>query len=73
MKTLIYEVIFEVTETLQNGKERKINKSVYMSPLVESIHVSLALQIEKGTAALKKENYSNIQYVTTKNKYFLFA
>lgn len=30
MKVKYYETIFEVTETLQNGKERRIKKSVYI-------------------------------------------
>lgn len=70
MKVLVYEVVFRATETLQNGNERTINKSVFMKPFDETTgkHNSPEMQIEKGIAALRAEHYYNISYVGTKTK-----
>lgn len=67
MKKLMYKVIFNVTETLQNGKERRVQKVVYMPRFDEETkkHISLEQQIELGTAALKAEHYYNIEYGST--------
>lgn len=75
MKVMLYEVIFRATETLQNGNERTINKSVFMKPFDETTgkHNSPERQIEKGLAALKAEHYYNIKYVGTKIKTITFA
>lgn len=75
MKTKFYEVIFDVTETLQNGNERKTKKSVFMKPFDEATgkHNSPEMQIEKGFKALKAEHYYNIVYVETKVKTMIFA
>lgn len=75
MKVLMYEVIFKATETLQNGKERTITKSVFMKPFDETTgrHNSPQMQITKGTAALRAEHYYNIEYVKTNNKTIIFA
>ncbi len=77
MKVKFYEVVFKATETLQNGNERTVKKSVYMLPFEENgnrrVHVSPERQIEKGTAALKAEHYYNITYVETKTTSTLFA
>lgn len=67
MKMKVYEVIFEVTETCNNGKERRIKKSVFFKPFDEvGIHTSQIMQIDKGQALLKEEHYYNIVYLDTK-------
>lgn len=75
MKVKIYEVVFKATETLQNGNERTVKKSVYMTPFDETTgkHNSPEMQIEKGTAALKSEHYYNITYLETKVKTIIRA
>ena len=66
MKNPMYEVIFEVTETLQNGKERRVKKSVFMPRFRHGKHVTPEEQIARGEAALKDANYYGIIYITTK-------
>lgn len=66
MKNPMYEVIFEVTETLQNGKERRVKKSVFMPRFKHGKHVTPEEQIERGKAALKDAHYYNIVYINTK-------
>ena len=73
MKKLEYEMIFEVTETLQNGNERIIKKSVFISPFTDGKHTSPEMQIERGEAALKEEHYYNIKHIETKKKYIIYA
>lgn len=75
MKVKFYEVIFSATETLQNGNERIVKKSVFMKPFDEATgkHNSPEMQIAKGTEALRAEHYYNITYVETKIKTMLFA
>lgn len=66
MKQPMYEVIFEATETLQNGKERRVRKSVFMPRFKHGKHVSPEDQISRGEAALKDARYYNIVYISTK-------
>ncbi len=66
MKNPLYEVIFEVTETLQNGKERRVKKSVFVPRFRYGKHVTPEEQIARGKAALKDANYYNIVYIRTK-------
>lgn len=74
MKKSFYEVIFEVTETCQNGNERRIKKSVFMPHVDENgKHLSTPRRIERGSAALKAEHYYNIKYIETKTKHLIFA
>lgn len=73
MKNPLYEVIFEVTETLQNGKERRVKKSVFMPRFRHGKHVPPEEQIARGEAALKDAQYYNIVYVETKNKTLIFG
>lgn len=75
MKKLMYKVIFNVTETLQNGKERRTQKAVYMPRFDEKTnkHISPEQQIERGTAALKAERYYNIEYGSTVATEIIFA
>ena len=75
MKQIVYEVVFRATETLQNGIERTVNKSVFMKPFDKATgkHNSPEMQIEKGLAALKNEHYYNISYVGTKTRTIIIA
>lgn len=67
MKKALYEVVFKVTETCQNGNERTYKKHVYMPRFDETTgkHVSPEQQIARGIEALKAEHYYNIQYLRT--------
>ena len=75
MKKLMYKVIFNVTETLQNGNERRVQKVVYMPRFDESTgrHITPAQQIERGKAALAVEHYYNIEYGSTVATELIFA
>ena len=74
MKKSFYEVIFEVTETCQNGNERRIKKSVFMPHADENgKHLDKHRRIERGGAALTSEHYYNIVYIETKTKTMIFA
>jgi hypothetical protein len=75
MKKPMYKVIFNVTETCQNGNERRIQKVVYM-PRFDEItrkHLTPEQQIERGTEALKALYYYNIQYDSTVATELIFA
>lgn len=74
MKKALYEVVFKVTKTNQNGAEQTFKKCVYMPRFDESgKHIDPARQIERGTAALKEEHYYNIEYICTHCTYLTFA
>lgn len=75
MKKLMYKVVFNVTETLQNGKERRVQKVVYMPRFdeVTKKHISPEQQIERGIAALKEQRYYDIQYGSTIATEIIFA
>ena len=75
MKKLLYKVVFTATETLQNGKERRVQKVVYMPRFdeVTGKHISPAQQIARGTAALKAEHFYNIEYGSTIATELLFG
>ena len=75
MKKLMYKVIFNVTETCQNGNERRVQKVVYMPRFDESTgrHISPAQQVERGKAALAAEHYYNIEYGSTVATDLIFA
>lgn len=75
MKNTMYEVIFEVTETLQNGKERRIKKGVLIPRFDEKTgkHIPPEAQIARGEKALKESHFYNIVYVETKNKTLIFG
>lgn len=74
MKQNCYEVVFNVTETLQNGKERTIKKSI-LSPIFskEGKHITTEERVKKGTAVLKEMHYYNIQYIETKCKTLIWT
>lgn len=68
-----YETIFEVTETCQNGKERRIRKSV-LSPIFKNgRHVIEEDRVNKGIKALEEMHYYNIVAVETKTKTLIFT
>lgn len=75
MKKLMYKVIFNVTETCQNGNERRVQKVVYMPRFDESTrkHITREQQIERGTATLLSEHYYNIEYGSTVATELLFG
>ena len=61
-----YETIFEVTETCQNGKERRRKISVYSPIFVDNKHVIEMRRIEKGIAKLESLHYYDIKYIKTR-------
>lgn len=63
-----YELIFKVTETLQNGKERTIKKSVLCPIFKDGKHVIELTRIGKATQQLIALHYYNIEYIDTKYK-----
>jgi hypothetical protein len=70
----MYKVIFNVTETLQNGNERRVQKVVYMPRFDEyGKHMDEPRRIERGTAALAAEHYYNIEYGSTVTTEIIFA
>lgn len=74
MRKPMYEVIFECTETLQNGKERRVKKSVFMPRYDENNHHnSTEKRIAKGTEALKEANYYGIIYIKTITTILIFG
>ena len=75
MKQAMYEVIFEATETLQNGNERRVKKGVLMPRFDEKTgrHIHPEAQIARGEKALKEAHFYNIVYVETKNKTLIFG
>lgn len=75
MRKQMYEVIFEATETLQNGKERRVRKGILMDCVnpVTNRHTSPEQQIARGEAALKEAYFYNIVYIETKKKTLIFG
>lgn len=75
MKQALYEVIFEATETLQNGNERRVKKGVLIPRFDEKTgrHISPEQQIARGEEALKEAHFYKIIYVETKNKTLIFG
>ena len=63
-----YEAIFKVTETLQNGKERRVKKSVLCPIFKNGRHVIEFNRIDKAIEELKALNYYDIEYIETKPK-----
>lgn len=68
MKIKVYEDIYMVTETTQNGNERRFKKSVLSPIFKDGKHVIKLDRGEKGKQALEKEHYYNIEYIDTKVK-----
>ena len=67
-----YEVIFKVTETLDNGKEWTHRKSV-LTPIVKNgKHVIELTRVDKAIKVLEDaKKYYRIEYVETKPKTLL--
>lgn len=73
MKVIYYETVFKVTETLQNGKERRIKKSVLTPIFVNGKRHIVIDRIRKAEDALKAEHYYNIEYIETKIKEVIYT
>jgi hypothetical protein len=76
MRNECFEVIFKVTETCQNGKERRIKKSVY-SPKFKMdgerhMFIPLEERMRKCIKVLEEMHYYNIEYVDIKSTTLLF-
>ena len=66
-----YENVFNVTETLQNGKERQIKKSVLSPIFKDGKHISQSDRIDKCIKALTEMHFYNIEFLETKTKVLL--
>lgn len=75
MKKSFYEVVFLVTETMQNGDERQMKKSVLIPHFdeVTGKHIPEEQRIVRGEKALTEEHFYDILYLETKNKTIIFA
>ena len=73
----LYENVFEVTETLQNGKERRVKKSVYTPRFKErdghTFHISEEERIKCGTYELEARHYYNVKYLYTKKREVIYT
>lgn len=66
MKEKYIVLVFQVTETLQNGKERTIKKEIYRK---YGKHTILENSIQIATELLKENNFYNIKYLNVKETY----
>ena len=73
MKNTYYEMIFDCTETLQNGKERTIKKSVLSPIFKDGKHIPELDRIKMAVDVLMKNHYYDIAYLETKKKTLLFV
>lgn len=62
----LYQMIFSVTETLQNGKEKTHKKSVMSPRFRDGKHITESERVQKGIELLKSKHYYNIKYLETK-------
>lgn len=69
----VYEVVFKVTETCNNGKERRITKSVYAPRFKNGRHTVVADNVSMSVRLLQKMHYYNIEFVAVRNKTLLFS
>jgi len=68
-----YEMIFEVTETCQNGNERRIKKSVYSPIFRNGRHIIELDRVNNAIHVLEERHYYNIKYKGTKTTELLFT
>ena len=68
-----YEMIFEVTETCNNGNERRIKKSVFSPIFRNGKHIIELDRVNKAVKVLESRHYYNIEYVDTKTATLLFT
>lgn len=61
-----FDVIFQVTETCNNGKERTIRKSVFCPSFINTKFLGEESRIEKGMKAMTEMHYYNIKYIESK-------
>ena len=73
MKNTYYEMIFDCAETLQNGKERRIKKSVLSPIFRDGRHIAEMDRIKKAVDVLMSEHYYDIAYLATKKKTIIFT
>ena len=73
MKTKYYEMIFDCCETLQNGKERRVKKSVLSPIFREGRHIAEDDRVIKAVGVLRESHFYDIKYVGTKTKTIMFT
>lgn len=66
-----YENIFNVTETLQNGKERRVKKSVLSPIFKDGRHVIQLDRVDRCIKELEALHYYDIKFIETKTKTFI--
>lgn len=71
MKT--YAMTFEVTETCNNGNERRKKVTVHSPCFKNGKHIIELDRVNKAIEVLKSHHYYNIEYIDTKNTTLLFT
>ncbi len=61
-----YVEIFQVTETLQNGKERRVKKEVLSPVFNNGKHIPEKDRINAAVKLLEENHYYNIEHLETK-------
>ena len=62
----VYEMIFEVTTTCQNGNERRMKKSVYSPCFRNGRHIVELERVSKAIKVLEANHYYNIKHLQTR-------
>lgn len=77
MKKRFYELVFRVTETCDNGKERTFKKSVFAPPFFISngkrLNNALTHCIPLATKALEEQHYYRIEFLNCKSVSLTFT
>ena len=66
MKLYLFEIVFMVTETCNNGNELRTKKSVFSQRFYNNHFFTEAQRIEKAVEVLREQGYYKIEYVETK-------
>lgn len=69
----LYEMIFEVTETCNNGNERRKKVSVFSPIFRNGKHIIELDRMHKAVSALQKKGYYKIEYIKTKTTDLIFT
>lgn len=65
MKKQVFAMTFEVTTTLQSGKERTVKKKVYSDRFKNGRFFVEDERIRQATELLRAQHYYNIKYLET--------
>ena len=77
MKKVLVELMFTVTDTCNNGKERTFKKSVFAAPIYEyngrKLNNSLTHCVPLAIKALEDQHYYNIEFIGSRASSFTFT